>query len=111
GNIEKLEWTEEVASPQEHYTELRLWRLHKAPIKKTVGKIKDHLASIYREFIRSGAVEIRFRGELLDFENPAILVAPLAGTAGDAIEWQKAIEFSLDQRHHVRGFAALRQVG
>ena len=41
-----------------HYTEIILTKLsHNAPSSHQLDKIKRHLASIYRNFIRSGNLE------------------------------------------------------
>lgn len=109
--IESLHWTERAAAPQKHYTELRLWDLHRAPVGRTVGKLKDHLESIYRIFLRKGDVEIFFRGAPLKYEEPEVLSAPRAVGGGPAVEWRKKIDIRLDRRHSARGFAALRRTG
>ena len=68
------------APPNAHYTEVTLSGLHRAPQGRTIAKIKEHLASIYREYIRDGTLELRFRSpgidEVLTYDEPEILLAP-----------------------------------
>ena len=109
---ESLDVTEVPVDPDSHYTRLTLWNLHKPPVGRAIGKMKEHLESIYRVFLRSGEVEIRFNGELLRYEDPEILVAPDAAIENGAnLTWRKELDFSLDPDHHVAGFAGLRRVG
>ena len=65
-----------------HYTEVTISRLHRPPQGRTIAKIKEHLASIYRVFIKEGTLELRFRStgidEILSYEEPDILFAPPA---------------------------------
>ncbi len=92
------------ARREHHYTEVVLYDLHKPPQGKTIAKIKDHLASIYRVFIREGILELRFRSpgidEILQYEEPEVLVAPpdealtrRFGLTPQPREWRKNIEF------------------
>jgi hypothetical protein len=69
------------AKPVSHFTEIVLHAPYRMPQTKTVPKIKEHLASIYRVFIRAGVLELRFRGpsseiEVLEYQEPRILRAP-----------------------------------
>ncbi|MDG7001272.1 MAG: ATP-binding protein, partial [Nitrososphaerota archaeon] len=110
------------AKSDHHYTEVALSNLRQVPYGKTIGKIKDHLASIYRVFIREGTLEIRFRStgidEILKYEEPRILFAPPAdglirrrGIPSEAVKWCKEIQFELDNGFKVSGFAAIREEG
>lgn len=102
------------APASEHFTEISLHGLNRPLVKKTVGKMKDHLKSIYRVFLRRGELQLIFNDEPLEFDEPDILIAPPAGGSGAQVaevEWRKEITFSLHGGHHVQGFAALRQVG
>lgn len=95
-----------------HYTEIVLSDLHKMPQGRTVGKIKEHLASIYRIFTRSNMLTLRFGEEVLRYAEPAMLVAPFfKEPTGEPRKWFKVIDldFGLGLRAH--GFAALRERG
>ena len=98
-------------APREaHYTELVLLTPHKAPAGRTLGKIKDHLSSMYREFLRDGKLRLRFRDEPLQFEEPKILVAPFYKTpTAPPVEWKKDIHVDLGDGRTVSGFAAIRE--
>jgi hypothetical protein len=65
-DLEELEVRTRPAPVDAHYTEIMLSGLHKPPQGRTIGKIKDHLASIYRVFIREGPRSpLRSRNPLL----------------------------------------------
>lgn len=99
-----------------HYTVVVLRALHHLPQPRTVKKIKDHLASIYRMFIRDGRMVLTFNGEGLEYERPAVLTAvpyaaPGVPSSQPAVEWSKQIDLDFGRDHKVTGFAALREVG
>lgn len=107
-----IEVRETPADAAPHFTTIELLRLNHIPQTKTLGKIKEHLSSIYREFLRAGILELTFRRETLAFKEVEPLVAARAGHPdGPAIRWMKPIDFSLDDTHSVRGFAGLRAKG
>jgi len=93
-----------------HFTEITLRNLHHPPQGRTVGKIKDHLASIYRVFLRDGTLTLRFNGEDLNYNDPTILVAPhYKVPEGTPLTWRKEIDFDFGEGQRVKGFAALRE--
>src|SRR5207247_1773423 len=76
-SLEELDVDSRRIDADKHYTEIVLRHLYnKAPQRRTLGKIKDHLASIYRVFTREGLLELYLNGEPLIYEIPAILKAP-----------------------------------
>ena len=110
------------ASKDSHYTEIVISKLHRVPQKRTIGKIKDHLSSIYRVFIREGVLEVRIRSsgmdEILKYTSPKILIAPPAGSlvrrynlTKEPLKWRKEININLGNRKKVTGFVALRESG
>lgn len=108
--IEELDVRTRQADPQQHYTEVRLWNLHQKPHGRAIGKIKEHLASIYREFIRQGVLELRYNGDLLAYDTPDALEAPYyADPDGDALVWRKDIDFDFGMGLRAHGFAAIRK--
>lgn len=110
--IEELTIAEVPSQPQRHYTVLELTDLCHVPKKRTISKIKEHLASIYRTFLRDKTLTLMFGREELLFEETAILkAAPYREPAAVPIEWRKTIEMDLGGSHKVSGFAALREVG
>ncbi|WP_051274510.1 ATP-binding protein [Cellulomonas sp. URHD0024] len=109
---EELVVHETVASTSDHWTELRLWDLHRVPRGRTIGKIKEHLASIYRTFLRSGDVVITYNGVPLEFEEHPVLVAPyFASPDGDSVKWIKDVEVALESGRRVTGWVAIRETG
>lgn len=110
--IEELTIAEVPSQPQRHYTVLELTDLCHVPKKRTIGKIKEHLASIYRTFLRDKTLTLVFgRDELTFEETPILKAAPYREAATPPIEWRKTIEMDLGGNHKVTGFAALREVG
>lgn len=108
--LEELSIQTVPAKTNSHYTEIKLSDLHKMPHGKTIGKIKEHLSSIYRVFLREGILELTYGGEKLTFEEPRILNAPYFKTLdAQPILWRKEIDFDFGEGQRVRGFAALRE--
>ncbi len=91
-----------------HYTEIILKKLSKnAPSVMQMDKIRRHLSSIYRKFIRSGDMKLYINDEELISEEPEILKAPFYNNPnGKPIEWKKEINFS-SGKYKVKGFIAI----
>lgn len=95
-----------------HFTEIVLEDLYKPPAGRTRGKMKAHLASIYRMFLREGWLDLRVDGDPLIFESPRVLVAPDYRNAnGPPVTWRREIAFDFGTGLRARGFAALREKG
>lgn len=110
--IEELDIEERPAKGSEHYTEISLEELHHVPIGRSLGKIKEHLTDIYRCFIRSGVLELKFGSDVLTYEEPPVLHAPFyKEPTGNPRYWKKEIRFELGGGQVVHGFAALRDPG
>lgn len=105
------------ANVDEHGTTVEVMGLHRVPQTKTIAKIKEHLASIYRSFLRSGQLELIFQSgsgpeERLEPEEVECLVAPRFDQVdGEVTEWQKPINIELNNGVQVSGFAGLRARG
>ncbi len=100
------------ADPNQHGTRLTLTGIHDMPKGRQITKIKDHLASIYRVFILDGRLDLRYNGDRLTYEEPAILVAPPAWDLdAPAVEWRKPIDVQLGNGRRVTGYAAVRERG
>jgi hypothetical protein len=96
----------------QHYTEIVLDEVRKMPQTKTVGKIREHLSSIYRCFTRRGDLELRLNGELLEYEEPEILVAPYWKHKADSPRsWRQEIKLELSGGRRAEGFVAIRAKG
>lgn len=107
-NKEELIVEENEKVPQEHYTEITLKKLSKnAPSPNQMDKIRRHLSSIYRKFIRSGEVDIIINGETLNSPSYDILNAPYHKTPdGEDVLWRKDIDFELGS-YKAKGFIAI----
>jgi len=110
GDVEEL-WVKSIsAHANTHFTEIVLFNLHKPPQGRTISKIKEHLASIYREFIRKGTLKLYFDGELLSYQEPKVLYAPFYKTPSEEPRlWRKEINFDFGLGLSVQGFAAIRE--
>lgn len=91
-----------------HYTELILYKLSKnAPSAYQMDKIKKHLASIYRKYIRVGDLKLYINDELLVYDEPEVLTAPFySDPDGQVIEWKKEINF-VSGNYKVSGFIGI----
>ncbi len=95
-----------------HYTEITLSGIHKMPQGRTTGKIKEHLAGIYRAFLRDGTLELKWDDEVLAFDEPAILSAPYYKTPiAEPVLWRKEIDFDFGDGLRAWGTAALEERG
>ncbi len=108
--IEELDVSEASAPQDAHYTVVTLWRLHRLPAGRTIGKIRQHLTDIYRTYTRSGELELYFNGERLSYDEPKVLRAPYyRDDGGPEIVWKKEIAFDFGGGLSVHGFAAIRE--
>ena len=108
--MEELTVKEEPASHDLHFTEVLLTQLSdNAPTgnARQIAKIKSHLASIYRVFLRKKRLELIVNGEVLRYENPKILTAPKWNDPdGDSIKWKRDVKIEVG-KYKVKGFIAL----
>jgi histidine kinase/DNA gyrase B/HSP90-like ATPase len=109
-DLEDLEVDPQPAKQKVHFTEIVLTKLHRSLHGNTIAKIKDHLASIYRVFIREGVLVLSFNGEPLVYAEPAVLVAPHYRAPAQAPRktWKKNFELDFGLGWKARGFAAIR---
>lgn len=93
-----------------HFTIVELFDVNRMPRRKGVGKVKDHLRSIYREFIRKGVLKLTLNNEELKFNDPKILNVPKYDDQnGESILWKKDINFPIEKGLSVHGFVAIRE--
>ena len=112
--IETLHLGEQPADENDHYTVIQMSRLRVQPRGRTITKIKEHLASIYRTFLRPGVLELTFATptseERLMYEERKLLREPYFKTLdGPAREWRKDIEVDFGNGQRVWGWAGLLQ--
>jgi len=112
-DIESLDIQLKPVNKTAHYTEVILMNLgSKLPKGRTIAKIKEHLGSIYRVFIRQDVLRLSLNGDNLKYVEPSILVAPFyKSLSDDPVKWLKKIKFDFGLGLTVSGFAALREVG
>lgn len=110
-SMEELNVVSTDAAADTHATEVRLERIRKFPRGKTIPKIKEHLASIYRVYIGEGLLDLWVDGEQLNYDEPAILTAPsYRDPDGEPIRWRKEIELDLGDGRSATGFVAIREI-
>lgn len=105
---EELVVVEQPADINLHYTKIELYNLSKnAPSPNQMDKIRRHLSSIYRKFLRTNEIEIYVNGDKLEAPNYEILKAPYYKTPdGEEITWRKDIDFQLEG-YRAKGFIAI----
>ena len=101
------------AIPNDHYTVVELTDVQKMPRRKGVGKVKAHLTSIYREFIRKGVLQLKLDGTELSFQEPKVLYTQrYDDPKGEKVLWKKDIDLSFeDEGLSIRGFIGIRETG
>lgn len=110
--LESLPITIEPALPESHFTVIELEDLNHLPRGRTIEKIKRHLTSIYRQFLRDGTMELVYNDDQLHFEEVEALEAPPAWhKEGPSVEWRKPISFAMGDGRLVTGFAGVRRRG
>jgi len=111
-NLEELVVQSKPVQPAYHFTEIVLANLYKPPQGRTIGKIRDHLASIYRVFTRDGLLEILFDDAPLSYKTWPILFKPYYKAESEPPKlWRKEVNFDFGQGLRVHGFAALFETG
>ncbi len=108
--LEELDVETKPCNKKHHYTIVELFNVNRIPKRKGVGKVKDHLRSIYREFIRKRILKLTLNGEELVFNDPKVLNAPKHDEPnGEPILWRKEINFDIEKGLSVHGFVAIRE--
>lgn len=109
-DIQELTIREKPESAKSHFTEVVLEDVFHVPVGRTIAKLKEHLADIYRAFIREKTLELRFNGDELVYVEPKVLkAASYKDKTGPERVWKKNIDFDFGDGLSVHGFAALRE--
>lgn len=106
---EVLDVKEDSKPTEMHYTKIELSNLSKNAPKTTISidKLIKHLASIYRNFLRTNEIEIFVNGEKLVAPDYKILNAPYYKTPdGESFLWKKEIHFNTGS-YKANGFIAI----
>lgn len=113
--IDELEFQEKPTDKNDHYTYIELLNVHRMPRKKGLAKVKSHLASIYRDFIRKKILRLKIDNQELHYQEPKILLAKFQEkpytSVGEPILWKKEISFPVEEGLSVHGFVAIRETG
>lgn len=108
--IEELKVKIKDCKKDHHYTIIELYNVTKIPRKRGLAKVKSHLASIYREFIRKGMFRLIVDDEILVYTEPKILNAPkFNDIKGKLVTWKREIHFPIEKSLSVHGFVAIRE--
>lgn len=101
------------ARTTDHGTTLTLSDLnHAIPTRRTLGKVRDYLRSIYRTFISDPDVHIFVKGQELTYEAPDLLRAPRWDDPdGPEVEWRREFELTLPSGTPIHGWAGLLAKG
>lgn len=107
-----LSYRETIVGDKKPYTILSLRDIRQIPKGPTIGKIKQHLGDIYRNFIREGSLVLKLNGKELSHHEPEILIASHhADPEGPKREWKADLNFTLNDGKPVMGYAALQKHG
>lgn len=108
--LEELNVTVKSCNKNHHYTIIELYNVNKIPRRRGLGKVKEHLKSIYREFIRKEDLILKLDNEELRYQDPRILRVPrYDDPKGEPILWNKEINFPIEDDLSVQGFVAIRE--
>lgn len=114
--IEELQIDSKAAENNSHYTLITLYGIEeKMPVRRGLGKVKRHLASIYRDFFRKGVLDLYINGEKLAYRTPVILNTPYYESHdGDSIKWKQEVDFDFGDDHNggqlrAKGFVAIME--
>ena len=115
--IDELDISTKHISRNSHHTVITLKGVEdKMPVKRGLWKVKHHLASIYREYIRNGTLQLLINGtEEMIYHTPKILKVPYCDTPDDeAIEWRQEVEFDFGSDGNggelkAKGFVAIME--
>lgn len=106
------------ATPLEHGTVITITRLSKnLPAKKNLWKVRSYLASMYRNFLLRGEIQIFLKGTPLEFEYPEFLVAPYWPTTagpiqdGESKRWTRQVSIELESGKTITGWIGLLSKG
>jgi len=108
-SLEELDIIEKTVSSNSHYTVITLNKVDKKmPKGLSMAKVKSHLSSIYRKYIRDDNLVLKLRGEPLNYKEPKIMNRPFyKDPEGDPIKWKQEIEFDFGNDFSVKGFIAI----
>ena len=98
----------------QHYTIIIIEKLHKTMKARTKGRIKDQLASMFRQDLRLKEIDIAWNGQPLEFNEPPIFVEE--HNDGTKTKWKKEVSFEVQPdgdsaKLKVHGWVGIRLPG
>lgn len=109
GEKTDLDVEEEYVDVNTHYTRITLTQLSSnKPTSRQIGFVKNHLCSIYSQFIRNGILDLYINGELQKYQAPKILKAPYYKNKNnnEEIEWIYPFDYTFGNQK-AKGFVAV----
>ncbi len=109
--LKSLPVTQKEAEASSHFTLVTITSATKnVPSLKSLQKINDELASIYRKYLRVDEIDLIVNDTKLTFHDPLILTAAFHKKAGqpegEKMYWRKDIDFKFGP-YYAKGFIAL----
>lgn len=89
---EDIQVEELFASPESHFTIIKLQGLYNPIRGRTPSRIRDQLGSMYREDLRHDEIEIIWNGQPISFQEPPFLTEDIGG---HETTWYKDIFFEV----------------
>lgn len=93
--------TEEECDENLHFTKIRIERLTKRLRGRTVGKVKDYLASIYRVDLRDGDLQIFYNGDPIEwnlYDQDSFMIAR------DGTRYKQSFDYTTSSGKRVHGW-------
>ncbi|GED55296.1 ATP-binding protein [Brevibacillus borstelensis] len=99
---------------ESHFTRITISDMHQPIRGRTVNKVREHLASIYRDDLRSGRITIKWNDIPLTFEEPPFYEE--TDSTGNKKVWRKEVQFSVpwdryNKNLSVHGWIGIRKQG
>ncbi|MFZ2227994.1 MAG: ATP-binding protein [Candidatus Nanopelagicaceae bacterium] len=89
-----------------------LWGERSVPTKKTLGKVRSYLASIYRDNLKQGKLRLSVDGQWLEAPVQNVLEAPRWDSPLTAPQkWEKLVNIDMADGKHVAGIVWLLSKG
>lgn len=105
GNIE-LDIQQRKVKLEQHYTNIRIWNLHRRFVGRTLSKVRSYLSSIYRYDLISESIEIKWMKEYLIWKD----LDELLVERFDGDREKKEFKFKVDDKE-VYGWAGVLNRG
>lgn len=107
-NLEEVDVVENPLQTNEHYTIVDIdASSDNIPSERSLNKIKEELASIYRNSLRSDEMTLIVNNDVLSFKDYVILNAPyVKNPNGPSLLWKKDIDFPFG-KYHAKGFVGI----